>query len=239
MAASQAFAAARNSPEQQPAGDQQQQGHAVPASSNEPRSEGHGQVDWADLVRRIQADDPAAMEELYGVFSGGIRFYLCRRVGAQDLEDKVHDVFLIVVQAIKRGELREPEKLLGFIRTVVRRQIAAHIDEAVHSRRELTDLESTGPLADTRIDPETLAIERQKVEIMKKVLRSISPRDREILIRFYLLEQSQQQICREMNLTQTQFRLLKSRAKARFGELGRKKFLRPMLRRFFVRRNPS
>jgi hypothetical protein len=37
------------------------------------------------------------------------------------------------------------------------------------------------------------------------------------------MEQPQQQICEEMNLTETQFRLLKSRAKARFGELGRRR----------------
>jgi hypothetical protein len=58
---------------------------------------------------------------------------------------------------------------------------------------------------------------------MKTVLSSVSDRDREILTRFYLMEQSQERICRDMNLTDTQFRLLKSRAKARFGEMGRKK----------------
>jgi RNA polymerase sigma-70 factor, ECF subfamily len=42
-------------------------------------------------------------------------------------------------------------------------------------------------------------------------------------VRFYLNEEPQEQICREMALTETQFRLLKSRAKARFGEIGKKK----------------
>jgi DNA-directed RNA polymerase specialized sigma24 family protein len=66
---------------------------------------------------------------------------------------------------------------------------------------------------------------------MLQVLRSISPRDREILTRFYLYEQTQEQICREMDLTETQFRLLKSRAKARFAELGRRQLSsNPILR---------
>ena len=52
---------------------------------------------------------------------------------------------------------------------------------------------------------------------------ALSERDRDILIRFYLKEQPQEQICKEMALTETQFRLLKSRAKAKFGEIGRKK----------------
>jgi RNA polymerase sigma-70 factor (ECF subfamily) len=58
---------------------------------------------------------------------------------------------------------------------------------------------------------------------MKSVLDSLSKRDRDILVRFYLNEEPQEQICREMALTETQFRLLKSRAKARFGEIGKKK----------------
>jgi RNA polymerase sigma factor (sigma-70 family) len=76
---------------------------------------------------------------------------------------------------------------------------------------------------DVREDPEQEAIGRQKARLMVQILQEISPRDREILTRFYLHGQEQDEICQEMNLTETQFRLLKSRAKARFGELGRKR----------------
>src|SRR5258708_36192294 len=98
-------------------------------------------ANWAELVGKIKAEDQSGMEELYRVFSKGVRFYLCRQLGPQDLEDKVHDTFLIVVQAVRRGELREPERLMGFVRTVVRRQVAAHIDQAVHTRRQQVGLE--------------------------------------------------------------------------------------------------
>jgi len=59
--------------------------------------------------------------------------------------------------------------------------------------------------------------------LVQRVLSELSSRDREILTRFYLHEESQEEICIEMTLTETQFRLLKSRAKSRFGELGKKK----------------
>ena len=68
---------------------------------------------------------------------------------------------------------------------------------------------------------------------MVKVMKSISPRDREILTRSYLLEQSQERICAEMNLTETQFRLRKSRAKARLGEVGKRRLLKSRLPPFF------
>jgi RNA polymerase sigma-70 factor (ECF subfamily) len=166
------------------------------------------------------------MEELYRLFGRGIRFYLCRQLGPQELEDKVHDTFLIVVQAIQRGDLREPERLMGFVRTVVKRQVAASIEQAVQSRRDMQDLEQGSGISDKSQTPEESVIRRQMAEIMATILRGISQRDREILTRFYLLEQPQDQICQEMSLTDTQFRLLKSRAKARFGELGRRKLAR-------------
>lgn len=187
---------------------------------------------WKELVEKIKTDDSSGMEDLYRIFSKGVRFYLCRQLGPQDLEDKVHDTFLVVVQAVHRGELREPDRLMGFVRTIVRRQIAAHIDQAVHSRRQQVGLESGVTIADINRDPEQTAIRKQHEDIAKKVLHSISRRDREILTRFYLLEQPQDQICAQMKLTETQFRLLKSRAKARFGELGKRRLARRGVMRF-------
>jgi RNA polymerase sigma-70 factor, ECF subfamily len=181
---------------------------------------------WRRLVGKICTGDPVGMEELYGVFSRGVRFYLCRQLGPQELEDKVHDTFLIVVQAIRRGELREPDRLMGFVRTIVRRQVAAYIDNAVQTRKEQAGLECGLTICDGRSNPEQDAISRQRTEIMLGVLQKMSRRDREILTRFYLFSQPQEQICEEMDLSDTQFRLLKSRAKARFGELGRRSLRR-------------
>jgi RNA polymerase sigma factor (sigma-70 family) len=178
---------------------------------------------WTALVDRIRRNEDAALAELYSVFSKGIRYYLCRQLGPQELDDKVHDTFLIVVQAIQRGELRDPERLMGFVRTIVRRQIAAYIGTVVQSRRDMLDIEAGAHVPDEALDPETRAMESQSAEIMKNVLAGVSARDREILTRFYLLEQTQDRICSEMGLTETQFRLLKSRAKARFGELGKRR----------------
>lgn len=178
---------------------------------------------WAELVERIKQNNPDGMEELYRVFSRGVRFYLCRQLGPQDLDDKVHDTFLIVAQAIQRGELREPDRLMGYVRTIVRRQVAAQIEDNVLSRRHQFDLDWGLAVHDTASNPEQSAIRQENQQIALKVLKSIAPRDREILIRFYLREQPADQICREMGLTETQFRLLKSRAKARFGQLGKRK----------------
>lgn len=193
------------------------------------------QINWTELVIRIERGEDSGMEELYRIFAKGIRFFLCRQLGSQELDDKVHDTFLIVVQAIQRGDLREPERLMGFVRTVVRRQVAAYIDEVVRLRRDESDVELSGRVADRRNNPEQSLAFRQKVELMKAVLRELSDKDREILTRFYLHEESQEEICDDMGLSETQFRLLKSRAKARFGDLGKKKLQQRALISIFVR----
>jgi RNA polymerase sigma-70 factor, ECF subfamily len=190
---------------------------------------------WVQLVRRIRTSETDGMAELYTLFSKGIRFYLCRQLGVQELDDKVHDTFVVVVQAIRRGELREPERLMGFVRTVVRRQVAAHIDKAVQTRREQMDLDASARVADPHGNPEETAISHQREALVQRVLSELSSRDREILTRFYLHEESQEEICIEMTLTETQFRLLKSRAKSRFGELGKKKLTQRALSAVCVR----
>src|SRR5450432_4870426 len=109
------------------------------------------------LVSQIKSGEEAGMEQLYKLFRRGIRYYLCRQLGPQELDDRMHDTFLIVVKAIRRGDLREPERLMGFVRTVVRRQVAAHIDKVVHNRREQAEFDSTVRVADPRGNPEEAA----------------------------------------------------------------------------------
>jgi RNA polymerase sigma-70 factor, ECF subfamily len=130
---------------------------------------------------------------------------------------------LTVVKAIRQGELREPERLMGFVRTVVRRQVAGHIERAVSNRRRDAGPEIGFTVADRKPNPEQAAMVHEQTELAKSALSVLSERDRDVLVRYYLNEQSEEQICREMNLTETQFRLTKSRAKAKFGEIGKKK----------------
>jgi RNA polymerase sigma-70 factor, ECF subfamily len=212
-----------------------------PSARTAPRdpNDSESYAEWVELVERIRLSETDGMEELYLLFSRGIRFYLCRQLGPQELDDKVHDTFVVVVQAIRRGELREPSRLMGFVRTIVRRQVAAHIDKVVHNRRDQIDLESTVRLVAPEGNPEEKAIFSERTELINRVLGELSDRDREILTRFYLLEQSQDQICSEMTLSETQFRLLKSRAKARFGELGKKRLIHRTLHTVFVRNSAS
>jgi len=180
-----------------------------------------------EIVDLVQRGDRLGLEELYGMFGRGIRYYLCRHLGPKDLDDRMHDTFLIVVQAIRREELREPGRLLGFIRTIVRRQVATQIEREINERRDSQDAEARkSRIEDFRVSPEERMLREDRRRFVCLLMEELDDRDREVLRRFYLDEQPQDQICREMKLTSTQYRLIKSRAKARLEEMG-KRLLEP------------
>jgi RNA polymerase sigma factor (sigma-70 family) len=180
----------------------------------------------SQLVNDLIADVPGAAERFYALFSKGIRFFLCRHLGPQDIEDRVHDSFVVLLQAIRSGEIREPDRLQGFVRTILRRQVASYVGTEIQRRRESSTSESESPAVDSQGNPEVSAIRREKIDLVLKTLGRLSDRDREVLTRFYLHEESQEAICAAMQLTETQFRLLKSRAKQRFGEIGKRDLMR-------------
>jgi RNA polymerase sigma-70 factor, ECF subfamily len=181
------------------------------------------EVDWAVIVSRIRQGDPGGEEILYQTLAGGARFFLQRRLGTQDVEDRVHDLFLTVVGTIRRGELQHPERLMGFVRTLLYRQLSQEIDRSARRRETGADFDTAAEIPAPGTTPEERAIASEKSALMAKMLRELSDRDFEVLSRFYIREQPPQQICLEMGMTQVQFQLLKSRAKARLAELMRRK----------------
>ena len=170
--------------------------------------------DWATIVDRIQAGHDAGILELYSVLNRGIRYYLARQLGNQDLEDQLHEIFLIVVSAIRAGEVRQPERIMGFVRTVAQRQAAGYIGKMARRRRTEGEFPAGLEVPDGKYTPEEVAIIRQRAEIMEAALSEMPFRQREILQRYYLREESSGRICLDMSLTETQFRLAKSRAKS-------------------------
>jgi RNA polymerase sigma-70 factor (ECF subfamily) len=180
---------------------------------------------YAGLVSQIQRGEIDGMEELYKIFGNGVRCYHRRYLSPEETEDKIHDAFLMVAHSILEGQLREPCRLMSFVWTVVERQRIAYIKTMVRKRTVFEDLR-TEFMIDGKENPEQAAIKRQRAGAIDQVMEELSERDREILTRFYLHEQTSTQICADMGLSETQFRLTKSRAKARFAEIGQRRFVR-------------
>ena len=177
-------------------------------------------IPWSVTIEEIRSGNEGGVEPLCAAVSECARAQLFQSVEPQAVDDYVQEVLMIVLAAIRSGELRNPECLMGFVRTVTHRQVTVHIRRAIISRRRLISVESTAlPRAPSHESPEARLRLLERVAAIKSVLERICPRDREILTRFYYEEQDSRQICREMQLTPTQFRLYKSRALAKCSEL--------------------
>jgi RNA polymerase sigma-70 factor (ECF subfamily) len=174
-----------------------------------------GQVPWASLIERVRAGDAFACEKLCATLADAARARLYWGVDRQAVDDELQDVVVSLLEAIRDGAIRDPERLMGFVRTVTRRRVSLHIRTNIQSRSHLVPIGMMDFAAPAEQSPEAASSRRESIDALQRVLRRVCVRDREILMRFYFEEQDLERICKEMRLTPTQFRLYKSRALGR------------------------
>lgn len=180
------------------------------------------------IVRLIMAGDSQGEELLYSTFVRGLRF-LAARYCSEYADDCVHDAILTVCKQIKQGQLKIPAALPGYINIVLKR---AAWNKKLESERHGGNSElfetvvQTKP--DNRNDPERRLQIQERAQILREGLQSLKPKEQEILTRFYLRGESQDEICGEMNLTDTQFRLHKSRSKQKLEAFTSKRLRKPI-----------
>jgi RNA polymerase sigma-70 factor (ECF subfamily) len=174
----------------------------------------------ARLVERIAAGDRRAEEELVERYYRGISFLIHREVGDYAAaEDLCQETFRIALEKLKRGEVREPEKLLGFICHLAHNLVIAHFRQV--SRRANQDgLEAAKDLPDPAPSQIEQLLQKERDEIVRQVVRELkSPRDRQVLFRFYLAEDDKERIGADLGLTVPQLNLVLFRARQRCKEL--------------------
>lgn len=176
----------------------------------------------AGLVARVAAWDSTAEEELYARYRRGVAVILNQATsGHPAAPDLAQETFLIVFQKIRKGELREPEKLASFIWGVAHNLAIDYFRkrnnrgmDSVEEAEEIAD-DAPGPL-DNLLSEELSAIARSIID------RLGSKRDREILFRFYVDEEEKESICADLGLTGLQFNLVLFRARKQYKKLYQK-----------------
>jgi RNA polymerase sigma-70 factor (ECF subfamily) len=174
----------------------------------------------ADLVRRIIAGDRKAEEELIERYSRGVSIIIRREAGnAAVVDDLRQETFRIAMEKIRRGDVREPEKLSGFICGVARNLTISHFRGA--SRLEsLNEIEETRLLPDPGPNPFDEVSQKEIAGIVRRVIKELkSERDRQVLFRFYIAEEPKERICADLGLTSLHFNRVLFRARERFKEL--------------------
>lgn len=173
----------------------------------------------AELVRKIQAGDVAAEGELISTYGRGVTILIHRASSdASAVDDLYQQTFQIVLEKIRRGDVREPERLSGFICSLARNLVIDHFRKA--AARRFTGSVEGARAADPAPGPLEDLLRVERASIVRSVLAELpSERDREILFRFYIAEDEKDSICRDLVLTSLHFNRVLFRARERFREL--------------------
>jgi RNA polymerase sigma factor (sigma-70 family) len=172
------------------------------------------------LVRRVLCGGQDGLAELYPIVDRIAGRFLRRRLGRDEVLDRLHNVYLIVAKNILEDRLRDPARLPGFIATVAHRQAAAQIRQNIHVRDKQVSLEDL-PLRARAPNPETAALVSERRELVRREIAFLPRVESELLDLFYLRGETADRICSILNLTDAQFRNRKSRAKSKLLEATR------------------
>lgn len=150
----------------------------------------------------------------------GLRAQLTRVTGSSDLaSDLLQDAVVTALQKLRSGEINDPSHLDGYVYRVALNHLRNHRrKDKLHSGSS----ERIGEL----VDPTDLSHPADHLEadqwahMAKELLQEVKPtRDRELLTRFYLHDESKENLCRDFGLSELHFNRVIFRARDRFRVL--------------------
>ncbi|WP_191621141.1 RNA polymerase sigma factor [Marinihelvus fidelis] len=163
--------------------------------------------------------DPAAERELIEQHERPIKLLLLQRTqDAQLASDIAQDTFIIALRKLREGDLHTPDALCGFLRQVALNRLLEHFrKEKRYLRQDDGIIELQTPHKDRKA--ERIDQHRARRMLEGVMAQLTQPRDREILHRFYLLEEDKADICTDLELTAAHFDRVLYRARQRMREL--------------------
>ncbi len=170
-----------------------------------------------ELVRRITAKDLQAEEEMILRYRAGVFQIIYQIVrNWSTAEDLCQETLMKALEKIRRGEVREPEKLSGFICGIAR-FIAIEYIRKMRATMKIENTDVAEYIPDPSPDPAEQLLDKERAETVRKVISELKvSRDREVLYRYYILEEEKDKICSALNLTRDQFSSIIFRAHQRY-----------------------
>ncbi len=177
-------------------------------------------ADPTEMIERIRAGDPRAEAELVERFSRGLTLMLRHLAGDASLADDLHqETLVLVLEKARRGDIREPERLAGFVRQVARNLLIADR----RKEKRYSPLGDDPPPEPTPTgDPAQVRrlLQDEEARQVRRLLGELRfERDRQLLLRFYLSDQSKEEIYSDLGIEPQRFRKVLHRARQRLREL--------------------
>lgn len=184
-----------------------------------------------DLIERIRAGQKSAESELVRRYSRPIMLMLEQRTGdIQRAEDIHQDTFRIAIERLRTTGIDNPSRIAAFLhKTAINVLIGDYRKEA--RRQTYADTERIHRHTDTTSDQLRQLIRDEADHAIRATIQELnSARDRELLYRFYILQQEKSVLCKTLDLSEEHFDRVISRARKRFRQLIEKKHLSPIER---------
>lgn len=176
-----------------------------------------------ELVRRIIERDMRAEDEMVRRYKNGVFQIVFQIVhNYSTAEDLCQDTLLKALEKIRQGDVREPARLSGFIRGIAKFTAIEYIRK-MRSAMKLEDVDAADHVPDPAPDPYARILERENAEIVRKIIDEMNvQRDRDVLFRYYILEEDKDKVCADLRLSKDQFSRIIFRARKRYKELHKK-----------------
>ncbi len=167
----------------------------------------------AALVAQVATGQIEAETELVEFFLPRVRAMMRARVGNAELaRDLTQDTLIEVLKAARRGQIREPERLIGFVHGVARNLANNHARGVrAHAEAPLDALPAEPFAEDDRADRDRQLLLARGLEVMAEA-------DRTILMLTLVEGLKPGEIAQRMGLTSEVVRARKSRAQKRIVE---------------------
>jgi RNA polymerase sigma-70 factor (ECF subfamily) len=171
------------------------------------------------LEHPVEPLDP--VEHLATVYRDypGLRALIMRRVrDPQVAADILQDAVVTTLEKLRAGKIAQPSAIGGYLYRVALNHLRNHRRKDRSAISSGEDLES---LPDEACAAEVAELDRARwTRVAQKILDELpTPRDRDVLTRFYLHDESREDICLALDLTDEHFHRVIFRARNRFREL--------------------
>ena len=172
--------------------------------------------DDAALARRIAqavpATDPEAEAELCRRLAPRVRLYGLRHLRNEAAAaDLMQQVMLMLIERLRAGALREPEKLASFMFGICR-MLVLELRRGTARRERL--LETYG---DSLLPPEPPAVDSDN-DRLAHCLQGLPERERSVLMLTFYDDMPADDLARELNLSPANIRVIRHRGLARLRQ---------------------
>jgi RNA polymerase sigma-70 factor, ECF subfamily len=171
----------------------------------------------AELVAKIRSGDQKAEEQLAERYRRGVLLMVTRDTGDPTIaEDLCQDIFVKTFQAIKQGQIREPEKLPAFIWSLAKFVITEYFRKLRKYKMEVIEDDQFVDSASTQYDQ---LLQKEKSQIICRAINEVKKaKYRKLLRRYYIDEEDKERICQELGISSRQFNVTLCRARKQLYE---------------------